>query len=231
MKSFYRKAYSQPGLTTELPDDESLGELLRSGFRGSGKDFTDLIGILDHLHLRHGSRLLDFGANWGYGVWQFRKAGYNAEGYEPAGTRAGFGVKLGVNIATEWAQIQKRAPFDVVFSSHVLEHVPDPAASLRQMVDVLVPGGILVALTPNGSSPFRDTDFAAFHRLWGQVHPVILSDQFVTKVLDGPIFLGSKRATDLKLLSNWGREVSVTGSLDGGELLLVWRKPAQQGTV
>lgn len=228
MKSFYRKAYSQPGLTTELPNDQLLDELLRSGFRGSGKDFSGLIGILDHLHIRRGARLLDFGANWGYGVWQFRQAGYIAEGYEPAVTRAGFGVKLGVNIATDWTDIQSQPPFDVVFSSHVLEHVPDPAHSLRQMVDVLAPGGVLVALTPNGSLPFRDADFAAFHKLWGQVHPVMLSDQFARKALGAPIFLGSRSASDLKLLSGWGQDISITGSLSGGELLLVWPRPAQQ---
>lgn len=76
------------------------------------------------------SRVLDFGANWGYGVWQLRQAGFSAIGYELSEPRAAYSTRLGVEIFTDWSEIQGRAPFDVVFSSHVLEHTPDPARAL-----------------------------------------------------------------------------------------------------
>lgn len=38
--------------------------------------------------------------------------------------------------------------FDVVFSSEVIEHTPDPAAALRELYRVLRPGGHLVLSTP-----------------------------------------------------------------------------------
>jgi len=43
-------------------------------------------------------------------------------------------------------------PVDAVWILHTLEHLPDPAAALREAVDALTPGGVLIASTPNGAS-------------------------------------------------------------------------------
>ncbi|MBT8228697.1 MAG: methyltransferase domain-containing protein, partial [Bacteroidia bacterium] len=39
--------------------------------------------------------------------------------------------------------------FDIVVSSEVIEHVPDPLKAITEMHRVLKPGGILVLTTPN----------------------------------------------------------------------------------
>ena len=45
--------------------------------------------------------------------------------------------------------VQFSSGFDVVTLFHVLEHVPDPLATLRRCRELLNPGGILVAAVPN----------------------------------------------------------------------------------
>lgn len=41
------------------------------------------------------------------------------------------------------------AAFDVVTASHVLEHLPDPVATIRRMLDWLAPDGLLIVEVPN----------------------------------------------------------------------------------
>jgi SAM-dependent methyltransferase len=52
------------------------------------------------------------------------------------------------------------ARFDVVTAFHVLEHVPDPVAVARRMLDWLAPGGLLIVEVPNagglGAALFGD---------------------------------------------------------------------------
>ena len=39
--------------------------------------------------------------------------------------------------------------FDAVVSQHVIEHIPDHAAAIREVARVLRPGGVMIMLTPN----------------------------------------------------------------------------------
>ena len=49
---------------------------------------------------------------------------------------------------------QRFAPhsFDAVVIWHVLEHLPDPQATLEAVGEILKPGGVLVIAVPNNSS-------------------------------------------------------------------------------
>jgi 2-polyprenyl-3-methyl-5-hydroxy-6-metoxy-1,4-benzoquinol methylase len=46
----------------------------------------------------------------------------------------------------------KEAAFDVVMFLHVIEHLPDPAATLRDIRALLRPGGVFVVETPRFNS-------------------------------------------------------------------------------
>jgi len=58
---------------------------------------------------------------------------------------------------------QAEGPFDLVFSSHVVEHVPDAelAGFFRALLTRLAPGGKLVVATPNGLNPLAHAFYMA----------------------------------------------------------------------
>ena len=57
--------------------------------------------------------------------------------------------------------------FDAIFSSHVLEHVPDPLAVLKESFNILKPSGVFVAVTPNKNSRLH----YLFKRNWRELDP------------------------------------------------------------
>lgn len=229
MAQFYQRDYHQAGLTTDLPSLENMNSLLTNEFKGSEKDFSRIVKLLHTLNIRSGAKILDYGANWGYGVWQFRKAGFNAIGYELSVPRAAYGEKLGIEVFTKWPSIVENGPYDVVFSSHVLEHTPDPASALHFKFEMVLPGGLLIALFPNGSKLFQKSNPTVFHRLWGRVHPVMLNEQFVRRAIPAHIALaiGSFCMHDLEKLSNWDRSTDWIGSLGTDEMLIVGAAPSR----
>jgi SAM-dependent methyltransferase len=220
MKQYYDSGYRQKGLTTELPSNNELDCLLANNFAGTEKDFARVIDLLQVLNLGPKPRILDYGANWGYGALQFQRAGYLVEAYEISSDRAAFGTNLGVHVETNLSRIGR--DFDVVYSSHVLEHTANPLEILRQQLSRVRKGGFVIAHTPNGSSARRQRDYASFHKHWGLVHPVLLSEEFVINNFGNhPVFVSSK--TEASLVRTWNvREIRVNQT-DGPELLLIVR--------
>lgn len=107
-------------------------------------------------------RLLDIGCGNGQFLREMRRGGWIVEGIEPdpravrLARAAGLDVRQGVFPDLEL----EPARFGAVTLNHVLEHLPDPLAALREAFRVLKPGGLLSITTPNLSS--------AGHRRFGR---------------------------------------------------------------
>lgn len=98
-------------------------------------------------------RLLDVGCGSGLFLERMRDFGWQVAGVEPdaAAARAAL-ERLGDDVLIV-SEIDDPAiaaeTFDAVTLSHVIEHVPDPVATLRQCRDRLAPDGSLICVTPN----------------------------------------------------------------------------------
>ena len=217
---FYQESYDEPGFTTSLPSDSNLASLIETGFRGTEKDYAGLIKVLNSLGLPKQARIIDFGCSWGFGTWQLQNAGFQTVGYEISKPRAAFArEKMNLSVYDEMSMVE--GGFDVFFSSHVLEHVPCVNNAIAIARKLLRPGGLFVAITPNGSAPFRKQNEALFHSGWGKSHPNVLSDEFYRTVFSAcPLFLNST-PYDYKAISDWNKTDSLSLDVSGFELLAV----------
>jgi 2-polyprenyl-3-methyl-5-hydroxy-6-metoxy-1,4-benzoquinol methylase len=176
----YQDIYDEPEVTN-LPADAQVSCFLRDGFPGN-LNFASKIAALRAV--RANGRVLDYGCSWGYGVRQLCDAGFTAMGFEISRPRARFGAdRLGVKIMDSAAALANLEPgsFDVLFSSHVIEHLPDLGKSFDLFARLLAPGGILFAMIPNFTG--RVARDGLFWHWIGQDHPIAPSHEFLGKAL------------------------------------------------
>jgi len=218
---FYQEEYEERGLTTDVPQGEALQKRIETNFAGTFRDIAPTLELLEALEVKHGCRLLDFGASWGYQTFQFKQAGFDAEAYEVSRSRARAGKLLSLQVQTSLNDLTN--DFDVVYSNHVLEHSGDPKTFITQKLSKLRSGGTLLCLTPNGSKGYRGKDWKAFHRSWGQVHPVLATDEFVRRNF-GHLAGWVGNSSDIQGMKGWDRNTFCTGKTNDWELLIVLTK-------
>jgi SAM-dependent methyltransferase len=179
-RDYYERLYWQAEVT-DPPSDEALVRYRRDGFPGN-LNFAPKLTVLRAL--RPTGRVLDFGCSWGYGVRQLLDAGYEARGFERSRRRAGFGrAKLGVEILDD-DRLLSRLPdgsFDVIFSNHVIEHLPSLGESFDGFTRLLAPGGLLFAVIPNFTG--RAARAGLFWNWIGRDHPIAPDREFLAGAL------------------------------------------------
>lgn len=126
---------------------------------GSISLWRDEAGYQVAWQARGKKRLLDIGSGGGGFLRRMRDYGWEVVAVEPdpvAAERARKLHGLEVHATTlEQADLPPQS-FDLITFYHVLEHLPDPIATLRRARELLRLGGRLVALTPNqGSLGYR----------------------------------------------------------------------------
>ncbi len=218
---FYQTEYQEKDqITTDLPDETSLKELIDSEFRSTSKNAHRFLRLFGNLFPEEKMlRIIDYGSSWGYLGYQFKKAGHQVQGFEISRSRASYGIKnLGMDIQT--SEIALRPNNHIFFSSHVIEHHPDIPGMIRVAEKLLINGGYFIAVSPNGSIAYRKNHPEAFHRAWGKVHPNYLNGDFYNYIFQNqPYYVGSSpfRLENIHPL----QQESFVDDLSGEELLII----------
>jgi SAM-dependent methyltransferase len=227
---FYQRKYSE-GMTTGMPASEEIRTLRESMFSGTEKDLCDKVTVLKHLMPK--GRVLDYGCSWGYGTFQLVGAGFDTVGFEISKPRAEFGRShLGVSIISdESALVELAGSFDAVFASHVLEHVPIPAAVFDRIAMLLKPNGLLLAFVPNCDGHAA----RKFGVKWGPMccekHPLALDAGFLERNLPNHGLDAFSFSTPYShdLLAQLLQTTQLVGNLDGDELAVyAWKRKSQR---
>jgi SAM-dependent methyltransferase len=98
-------------------------------------------------------RYLDVGCGSGGSLGVARALGWRTAGIEMDAEAAGRARRFADELHVGDLASAPFGPgrFDVVTALHVLEHLPDPVAALRRMLDWLAPGGLLIVEVPNAA--------------------------------------------------------------------------------
>jgi len=184
LRDYYQEDYDREE-TSDLPDDATLKKLTETNFEGAGiNDMSERIRVLSEQ--RPGGKTLDFGCSWGYGTWQLRAAGYDVTGFEISRKRAGYGRnRLGLDIIDDPAKLaaQPDNSLDIIFTSHVLEHLPDLKDPFALFHRLLKKDGLLIAFVPNGGGTSARELGAGWDPLIDQDHVLALDAGFMAQHL------------------------------------------------
>lgn len=107
--------------------------------------------IRDIYQIQPTGKFLDLGCGTGELIGAAKEAGYDVEGLDYSESLARYvSKKYGVTVHQgESSQVELTERYDVIAMSHVIEHVPNPQATIHSIISMLKPGGLLYLATPN----------------------------------------------------------------------------------
>lgn len=113
--------------------------------------------------LGKGRKLLEIGCGAGGHLSLLEQAGWRTTGVDFDESAVAYAQRQGLNVrlgSVEGEHFEDQA-FDAVLMHHVLEHLPKPLSTMKEVLRILVPGARLVITTPNidswGSKHFRES--------------------------------------------------------------------------
>ena len=114
-----------------------------------------------------GRTVVDVGGGGGWFTAAFRARGAHCYLFEPDPAELSFrtAVPAGALVADGYWLPVRDGGADVVFSSNVLEHVPDPIGLIEEMIRVTRPGGLVYLSYCNWYSPWGGHEMSPWHYL------------------------------------------------------------------
>ena len=142
----------------EVENSENFFTLMRYGLRDAG-----FFSIEQKLSGK--KRVLDLGCATGVLVKYLQDRGWDSEGLEVCQPAAEYGMKkrgVKIHIGTLEEVSLASEDYDLVHFSHVIEHLPDINAFLRELRRITRMGGYTIITTPNR----RSLQAAVMGRFW-----------------------------------------------------------------
>lgn len=191
----YTRTYRVDGvnakhLATKHADSIERIEFLRSTYRGP-------VG-----------KVLEIGSSEGTLLQLLRDhEGWEVRGCEPYVPYGRFGIEQW-NIKTDLRFFESRnfrnQEFDLVILIHVLEHIPNPIAFLRDVIKVIKPGGRILIETPDLMNPYPGR---IAHSMFPAPHLMIYSNQSLRRLLGriGFCEFRFQNGLNIRLIATLGR--------------------------
>ena len=104
-----------------------------------------------YLNAKQDAKLLEIGCGNGEMLQSMEARGWKVTGVDFDSKSVDVAKNKGLNIylGTLEEQHFSESSFDAIVMSHVIEHVPDPTALLKECYRILRPNGKLISITPN----------------------------------------------------------------------------------
>ena len=131
-------------------------------------------------------RYLDVGCGSGAALGVARALGWQVAGIEPDADAASKARRFaeGIHVGDVLSAPFEAGRFDLVTAFHVLEHVPDPVAMIRRMIEWLAPGGLLVVEVPNAGGLAAQLFGSAWSGLELPRHPSHFTPASLTRAVE-----------------------------------------------
>lgn len=160
---------------------------------------------------RPGGRLLEVGCATGARLALLRALGWDVQGVETSAqacrlAKALYGLRV---FCGELEEVSLPAgSLDAVVMSHVLEHVRDPVATLREARRVLRPSGVVVIETPNVASLGRRL-FGPYWYEWDVPRHLFLFDAWTLGLACDRAGLRLRRVVYSSYMGDWTRSLAL----------------------
>ena len=118
------------------------------------------LNLINSLQTKKG-KILDIGAGTGDFLLVAKNNGWQVTGVEPSQKAKEIAKGKGVSFVEQTSELENHS-FDVITMWHVLEHVPDLDAQIKELKRVLKPSGTLLVAVPN----FKSFDANHYGKFW-----------------------------------------------------------------
>lgn len=139
-------------------------------------------------YVRKGRSILEIGCSSGFMLQAFKRAGLKAMGIEPSEKFTDFLTARGFTVYKDTAQLNRAEPeakFDLIVHFFVLEHIRHPREFISEQLNLLKPGGRIIAEVPCVNDPLTSLyTIPAFEKFyWSIAHHYYFNPASLTVML------------------------------------------------